>query len=34
VMGFRHGIQFTERQEATFPFYTYSFYREHSEVAT
>ncbi|MFQ5848476.1 MAG: response regulator [Candidatus Methylomirabilales bacterium] len=30
AMGFRHGIRFTEKQEDTFPLYTYSFFREHS----
>lgn len=29
-MGFRHGIRFSEKQEDSFPLYTYSFFREHS----
>ena len=28
-MGCRHGIRFAERQEDSFPLYTYSFFREH-----
>ncbi len=32
-MGFRHGIQFTERQEDSFPLHTYSFFRAHLEAA-
>ncbi len=30
-IGCRHGIRFAERQEDSFPLYTYSFYRDHSE---
>ena len=29
--GCRHGIRFAERQEDSFPLYTYSFYRDPSE---
>ena len=32
TMGYPHGIRFTERQKNTFPLYTYSFFREHSEL--
>jgi len=33
VIGFPHGIRFAERQEASFPLYAYSFFREHQQPA-
>lgn len=30
-MGFHHGIQFSEKQESSFPLYTYSFFRQYAE---
>ncbi|MFQ5851586.1 MAG: response regulator [Candidatus Binatia bacterium] len=33
TMGYHHGIRFAEKQENSFPLYTYSFFREHSEVS-
>jgi hypothetical protein len=33
TMGYHHGIRFIEKQENSFPLYTYSFFREHSEVS-
>ena len=32
TMGYHHGIRFIEKQETSFPLYTYSFFREHTEV--
>ncbi len=32
TMGYHHGIRFIEKQENSFPLYTYSFFREHAEV--
>ncbi|MFQ5961782.1 MAG: response regulator, partial [Candidatus Methylomirabilales bacterium] len=33
TMGYHHGIRFFEKQENSFPLYTYSFFREHSGVS-
>ncbi len=32
-MGCRHGIRFAEKQEHSFPLYTYSFFREHTDAS-